>query len=79
MAASRTAFGVGASLKRKEDAAHPADAVVSCRREVPEMQDVAFVRSPHAHARIKGIVVLPAYSRCVFTARDPAAVAELGR
>ena len=54
--------GVGARLLRKED-----DRLMRGRGEfvgdirLPGMRDVAFVRSPLAHARIKGIRIPPQY------------------
>jgi len=65
------AEGVGARLARKED-----DRLMRGRGQfvgdirLPRMQDVAFVRSPLAHARIRRIVVPPQYKACVFTADD---------
>ena len=75
---SKTGFGVGASLKRKEDARHlhGRGQFVSDVR-LPNTQDVAFVRSPHAHARIKGIVLPPHADGCIFTARDLPRLAEM--
>jgi len=59
-AAATTASGVGASLLRKEDARHlRGRGQFVSDVQLPRMQDVAFVRSPHAHARIKGIAVAP--------------------
>lgn len=63
--------GVGARLPRKED-----DRFMRGRgRFVGDlrlhgMQDVAFVRSPLAHARIRGISIPPEYKDRVFTAAD---------
>src|SRR3954452_11050032 len=63
--------GVGARLLRKED-----DRLMRGRGEfvadirLAGLQDVAFVRSPLAHARIRGISVPPQYRDCVFTAAD---------
>ncbi len=58
--AANTASGVGASLLRKEDARHlRGRGQFVSDVQLPRMQDVAFVRSPHAHARIKGIAVAP--------------------
>jgi carbon-monoxide dehydrogenase large subunit len=64
-------FGVGASLLRKEDERH-----LQGRGEfvsdikLPGTMDVAFVRSPHAHARIRSISVPPAARGQVFGAAD---------
>jgi carbon-monoxide dehydrogenase large subunit len=59
--------GVGARLSRKEDKRFlqgQGEYVANIR--LPGMLEVAFVRSPMAHARIKGISKLPG----VFTAED---------
>jgi carbon-monoxide dehydrogenase large subunit len=63
--------GVGARLPRKED-----DRLMRGRGQyvadirLAGLQDVAFVRSPLAHARIRGIHVPEAYRDNVFTAAD---------
>ena len=63
--------GVGARLLRKED-----DRLMRGRGEfvadirLAGMQDVAFVRSPLAHARIRGIRIPPQSADSVFTAAD---------
>jgi aerobic carbon-monoxide dehydrogenase large subunit len=64
-------YGVGASLLRKEDERH----LHGRGQFVPDIKlpgtmDVAFVRSPHAHARIRSISVPPEVRRRVFTAAD---------
>lgn len=63
--------GVGASVLRREDnrfltgtGRYVADI------ELPRMMDVAFVRSPMAHARIGGIEIDESVRRWVFTAAD---------
>jgi len=62
-------FGIGASVLRKED-----DRFLRGRGQyvadvrMPGMREVAFVRSPVAHARLKGINVAPELKSCVFTA-----------
>jgi aerobic carbon-monoxide dehydrogenase large subunit len=67
--------GVGARLLRKED-----DRLMRGRGEfvadirLAGMQDVAFFRSPLAHARIRGISIKPEHRRSVFTAADLAGV-----
>jgi carbon-monoxide dehydrogenase large subunit len=77
-AAANTAFGVGASLRRKEDARHlRGRGQFVSDVQLPRMQDVAFVRSPHAHARIKGIAVAPNASGRIFTARDLPRLGEM--
>lgn len=63
--------GVGARLLRKED-----DRLMRGRGEfvgdirLAGMRDVAFVRSPLAHARIKDIRIPPQYKDSVFTASN---------
>ncbi len=72
---SDTAKGVGARMERKEDerllrgrGRYVADI------RLPGMREVAFVRSPLAHARIRGIAVPERLSSSVFTAADLAGV-----
>ena len=66
-----TKQGVGARLLRKED-----DRLMRGRGQfvadirLAGLQDVAFVRSPLAHARIRGISIPPQYKDSVFTAAD---------
>jgi len=66
-----TGQGVGARLIRKED-----DRLMRGRGQFVAdlrfagMQDVAFVRSPLAHARIRSIVIPPALKDAVFVASD---------
>jgi len=61
--------GVGVRLPRKED-----DRLMRGRGQfvadirLAGLQDVAFVRSPLAHARIRGIQVPEQYRTSVFTA-----------
>ncbi len=63
--------GVGAPVLRKED-----DRLMRGRGQfvadlrLPRMQDVAFVRSPLAHAHIRGIDIPDAHRGEVFTAGD---------
>jgi carbon-monoxide dehydrogenase large subunit len=65
------AWGIGASLMRREDERH-----LQGRGEfvpdikLPGTMEVAFVRSPHAHARIRGITVPSGAARRVFTAAE---------
>jgi carbon-monoxide dehydrogenase large subunit len=69
--AADPAQGVGASLPRKED-----DRLMRGRGQfvgdirLPGMQDIAFVRSPLAHAIIRGITIPAQYRTRVFTADD---------
>src|ERR1700761_7608689 len=73
--AAETGQGVGARMLRKED-----DRFLRGRGQfvadirLPGLQDVAFVRSPLAHARIKGIHIPERYRDVVFTADDLANV-----
>jgi carbon-monoxide dehydrogenase large subunit len=63
--------GVGASLLRREDERHlhgRGEYVADIRR--PGTMEVAFLRSPHAHARIRGVRVPPSAKGRVFTASD---------
>jgi carbon-monoxide dehydrogenase large subunit len=66
-----TPAGIGARLPRKEDARY-----VRGQGEfvgdihLPRMQEVTFLRSPLAHARIRSIRVAPALRDRVFTADD---------
>jgi carbon-monoxide dehydrogenase large subunit len=67
--------GVGARALRKEDERFlrgQGQFVADLR--LAGMQDVAFVRSPLAHARIRGIDVPKAHREAVFTAEDLASV-----
>src|SRR5271156_3704205 len=70
-AAANTEQGVGARLLRKED-----DRFLRGRGQfvadirLSGLQDVAFVRSPLAHARIKAIHIPDRYRDVVFTADD---------
>jgi len=65
------AWGVGASLLRREDERHlhgRGEFVSDIK--LPGTMEVAFLRSPHAHARIKSIAVPPEAAGRVFTAVD---------
>jgi aerobic carbon-monoxide dehydrogenase large subunit len=63
--------GVGASLLRKEDDRHlRGRGQFVADIELRGMQEVVFVRSPHAHALIRGISVPPQERTRVFTAAD---------
>src|ERR1700751_387834 len=71
VSASGTRQGVGARMPRKED-----DRFLCGRGQyvadirLAGLQDVAFVRSPLAHARIKAIHVPERHADVVFTAAD---------
>src|SRR5881394_536753 len=71
MQATGSKHGVGASLLRKEDDRHlrgRGEFVSDIR--LPGTMEVAFLRSPHAHARIRSISVPPEARGRVFTAAD---------
>src|SRR6266700_2422249 len=71
MQTGKTKNGVGASLLRREDDRHlrgRGEFVADIR--LPGTQDVVFLRSPHAHARIRSIAVPPELRGRVFTAAD---------
>ena len=71
MQTAKSRYGVGASLLRKEDDRHLAGAASSSSDiRLPGTQQVVFLRSPHAHARIRGIAVPPEARGRVFTAAD---------
>ena len=64
-------YGIGASLLRREDDRH----LHGRGQFVPDIKlpgtmDVAFVRSPHAHARIRSVSAPPKARGRVFTAAD---------
>jgi len=66
-----TGRGIGASVLRREDARHldgRGEFVPDIR--LPGIRDIAFLRSPHAHARIRSITAPPGSKGRVFTAAD---------
>ncbi len=66
-----TGEGIGARLPRKEDERYVrghGQFVGDIR--LPRMQEVVFLRSPVAHARIRSIGIPPALRHCVFIADD---------
>src|SRR5207244_168555 len=64
-------YGIGASLLRKEDARHlHGRGHFVSDIKLPGTMEVAFVRSPHAHARIKSVRIPPEARGRVFTAAD---------
>src|SRR5262245_12889059 len=71
-------FGVGASVTRKED-----DRFLRGKGQyvgdfrVAGMREVAFVRSPVAHARLKGINIPSQFRDAVYTAKDLANVSPI--
>ena len=67
----KSRFGVGASLQRKEDDRHlHGRGLFVGDVKLPGLQDVAFVRSPHAHARIESVAPPAGADGQVFSARD---------
>ena len=70
-AAPPSKFGIGARLLRKEDARHlRGRGCFVADIPLPGILEVAFVRSPYAHARLIEVVVPPDRSGRVLTARD---------
>jgi carbon-monoxide dehydrogenase large subunit len=71
MTAEQAALGVGASLRRKEDARflHGLGRFVGDITR-PGMLEVAFLRSPVAHARLHGVTKPPGAEKRVFTLAD---------
>ncbi|HTW51685.1 MAG TPA: xanthine dehydrogenase family protein molybdopterin-binding subunit, partial [Stellaceae bacterium] len=70
-ATAKAGFGIGVSLPRKEDARHlrgRGEFVSDIR--MPGLCEVLFVRSPHANARIRKIIVAPEAKGRIFTAAD---------
>jgi carbon-monoxide dehydrogenase large subunit len=73
-----TSQGIGARLTRKED-----DRYMRGRGQyvgdikLPGMREVAFLRSPLAHARITKITIPPAIRAQIFTAEDLVAVQSI--
>src|SRR5271165_1415386 len=64
-------FGIGASVLRKEDARHlrgRGEFVSDVR--LPDTAEIVFLRSPHAHARIRSLTAPPDARKQVFTAAD---------
>src|SRR5215831_18575666 len=72
------AWGVGASLLRREDERHlhgRGEFVSDIK--LPGTMEVAFLRSIHAHARIRTIAVPPEAAGLVFTAADLPQIAPI--
>ena len=73
-----TAQGIGARLKRKEDDRYlRGEGRFVADISVPGMREVAFLRSPVAHARIRGITVPDHIREQVFIAADLGGVAAI--
>ena len=72
---------IGASLLRKEDARH-LDGVGMFIADIrmPGLQDIAFVRSPLAHARVRRVIKPEGHAQSVFTLSDlgPTHILEAG-
>ncbi len=71
METAKTQYGVGASLLRREDDRHlrgRGEFVADIK--LPGTQQIVFLRSPHAHARIRAIDVPSDATGRVFTAAD---------
>src|SRR5947209_2496336 len=67
--------GIGASVPRKEDERFlrgKGKYVADIR--IPGTREIAFVRSPVAHARLRGIAVPQQFRDVVFTAKDTVGV-----
>ena len=80
MTAAGSKVGVGARLRRKEDDRflHGRGQYVADIR-FPRMREVAFVRSPVAHARLTGIRIPDQIRSSVFTAKDLTGVLTAGQ
>ena len=66
-----TGEGIGARLPRKEDDRYlRGQGEFVCDIRLPRMQEVTFLRSPVAHARIRSIRIPPALRQSVFIAED---------
>jgi aerobic carbon-monoxide dehydrogenase large subunit len=77
-AVAKSERGVGARLLRKEDARHlGGKGQFVADVKIAGTQDVAFVRSPHAHAIIKSITIPPDLEGSVFTARHLPRLADM--
>ena len=71
MAEYDSELGVGASLPRKEDARHlKGRGQFVADIHVPGLQDVAFVRSPVAHGRLRGVSLPDDAAGRIFVASD---------
>lgn len=76
--ARRREQGVGASVRRKEDRRYlEGKGEYLADLQLPGMAEVAFLRSPVAHARIRGIEIPEQYRGQVFLAADIAFAAPI--
>jgi carbon-monoxide dehydrogenase large subunit len=70
-AVGKSELGVGARMLRKEDARHlNGNGQFVSDLKFPNMHDVAFVRSPHSHARILSVSIPDEFQGQVFTGAD---------
>ncbi len=70
-AVAKSKFGVGARLLRKEDDRHlHGKGQFVADLKFPGTQEVAFLRSPHAHARIKAVHIPEELQGLAYTAAD---------
>src|SRR5262249_47210426 len=73
-----TQGGIGARLPRKEDARYVrGQGEFVGDIQLPRMEEVTFLRSPVAHARIASIRIAPAFRDCVFIADDLSGVRSI--
>jgi aerobic carbon-monoxide dehydrogenase large subunit len=73
-----TEEGIGARLPRKEDDRYlRGHGQFVGDIQLPRMQEVTFLRSPVAHARIRSIRIPPAFRHRVFTADDLVGVSPI--
>jgi aerobic carbon-monoxide dehydrogenase large subunit len=71
-------FGIGASLPRLEDARFLEGRAQFCADvSLPGTLHAAFVRSPHAHARIRAVRKSKVFEKQVYCAQDLAGVGKL--
>lgn len=77
----RPASWIGASLLRKEDARHlHGRGMFIADVNIPGVQEIAFVRSQRAHARVRGVTKPSEAANRVFTLADldPINILEAG-
>ena len=71
LAGQRSGFGIGAPVKRREDERHlRGRGQFTADIFLPNTLEVAFVRSPIAHGRIRAINIPDTFRKSVFTAAD---------
>ncbi|HEY4444511.1 MAG TPA: xanthine dehydrogenase family protein molybdopterin-binding subunit [Steroidobacteraceae bacterium] len=75
MVSERDGEGIGARIQRKEDERHTrGQGQFIADIKMAELREAAFVRSPHAHARIRSVLKPDGYEHDVFVRRDLAGV-----